>query len=653
MNLLAYLKKVIEGDFKTTETKFLKEGITKEEIKEYFDLFKSLKNKNKITKNEEKDIDFWGKAGWGGFKEFVDKLKITKTKTEQKKIIKMAGAALVDETDKWYVYHITTHEAAMKYGSGTKWCITEKEGFHWKQYSVSNNIYFFISKTLTDENPLYKIAVLVDASGEKEYWNAKDEQMKHPPKNMPVHKLESFDLNKQPEKVQLEAVRDNAEVIQFIENPSEKIQLEAVEYGSYIIEYIKNPSEKIQHKAIMETVEALKYIENPSEKIQLVAVGENEFSIQFIKKPCKSKESALSMLITLADFKTTEVKFLDHGVDKSEIDEYFKDFKELKSRNKITNAQEKDIDFWGKKSWEEFTEFVDKLKTEKTKTEERKLKKMEGAKFISEDDNWYYYQITSYEASKLYGAGTKWCISANNDDGSGAWQRYNDVRNIYFLFNKKITDSENPYYKVAVLVDGLGHLEAWDALDEEIKINSDYPDVYINKSKFKKFEYANIEDLIRNHPSEIRNIENPSERLQLIAVRKDGYKIIFIKNPTEKVQLEAVRENGYAIRYIKNPSEQVQLEAVKQNGYALEYIKNPSEKIQFEAVKQDGGSLEYIKNEKVQLEIVKKYPLAIQYIKNPTEKVQLEAVKYNIGMLRWIDEPTEKVLEYCRAEENK
>ena len=59
-----------------------------------------------------------------------------------------------------------------------------------------------------------------------------------------------------------------------------------------------------------------------------------------------------------------------------------------------------------------------------------------------------------------------------------------------------------------------------------------------------------------------------------------GYIIKYIKNPSEEIQIEAVRKNGYAIRFIKNPSEEIQIEAVKENGYAIEYIKNPTEKVQ-------------------------------------------------------------------------
>jgi hypothetical protein len=55
--------------------------------------------------------------------------------------------------------------------------------------------------------------------------------------------------------------------------------------------------------------------------------------------------------------------------------------------------------------------------------------------------------------------------------------------------------------------------------------------------------------------------------------------IWMIKNPTEKVQLEAVKADPELIRYIENPTEKVQLEAVRQYEYALQFIHNPTDRV--------------------------------------------------------------------------
>ena len=182
--------------------------------------------------------------------------------------------------------------------------------------------------------------------------------------------------------------------------------------------------------------------------------------------------------IIVADFKAVEVKFLDQGVDKSEIDDYFKDFKELKNRNKIDDPDERNIDFWGKKTWEEFKEFVSRLKLEKSRTEEKKLKKMEGAELAGENEYWYVYRILTHDAAKVYGANTRWCITQSEDNH---WKQYSGKNNIYFIIFKKPellkegvlqTNNQEKFSKIAVLVDSAGKKEYWDALDN--KVNKPY-----------------------------------------------------------------------------------------------------------------------------------------------------------------------------------
>ena len=85
--------------------------------------------------------------------------------------------------------------------------------------------------------------------------------------------------------------------------------------------------------------------------------------------------------------------------------------------------------------------------------------------------------------------------------------------------------------------------------------------------------------MVQKDPSSIKHIQNPSEKIQLVAVKKFGSSIKHIQNPSEKVQLVAVKKFGNSIHFIPNPSETVQLEAVKKNPYSIKRIKNPSEKV--------------------------------------------------------------------------
>jgi hypothetical protein len=175
MELLDEFGIPIVEDFKTSAKRFKDQGADDTEIQTYISDFKQMKPK--IKDNTQKDIDKW--KTWDEFKAFVDDLKNVKTKGQEKKEKKMAGAKLVAEDKYWRVYQITTHEAAMMYGSGTKWCITQSDGKYWDQYNEDSDFYFYISKRLPPSSPFYKIALQVGESGEPSdfvYWDATDKQ---------------------------------------------------------------------------------------------------------------------------------------------------------------------------------------------------------------------------------------------------------------------------------------------------------------------------------------------------------------------------------------------------------------------------------------------------------------------------------------------
>jgi hypothetical protein len=150
---------------------------------------------------------------------------------------------------------------------------------------------------------------------------------------------------------------------------------------------------------------------------------------------------------------------------------------------------------------------------------------------------------------------------------------------------------------------------------------------------------------VKQYGRAIHYINDPSEAVQWAAVKSNGEAIQYIKNPSEEMQWAAVNQNGWAIQFINNPSEEMQWAAVKKNGGAIRYIKNPSEEMQWAAVKSNSRAIEFIKNpsEAVQLAAVKQYSSAIQYIKNPSEAVQLAAVKSNGEAIQYIKNPSEAV----------
>jgi hypothetical protein len=64
-----------------------------------------------------------------------------------------------------------------------------------------------------------------------------------------------------------------------------ELQLEAVKINPSMIEYVKNPTEEMQLAAVKKEGTAIQFIYNPSRSVQMAAVASNEYSIQYIDDP--------------------------------------------------------------------------------------------------------------------------------------------------------------------------------------------------------------------------------------------------------------------------------------------------------------------------------------------------------------------------------
>ncbi len=151
----------------------------------------------------------------------------------------------------------------------------------------------------------------------------------------------------------------------------------------------------------------------------------------------------------------------------------------------------------------------------------------------------------------------------------------------------------------------------------------------------------------------IKTIKNPSEALQILAVRDEYDAIKYIKNPSEKVQLAAINNRAMAIQHIKNPSEKAQIAAIRQLPSVIKYIKNQTEKAQLYLVRKGATYIQFIDNptEKVAITALKASLRVFQYIKNPSEKVQLYAVKQNGNLLEYIKKPSIEVMKAAMKED--
>lgn len=142
-----------------------------------------LKVKNRL-KAPENDLYYWIKNKTvDELEQAVDSIENTKTTTQLKKETASQGAELVDETEHWKVYHITTYEAAQAYGRDTHWCITginEWGDKYWREYKEKGvDFYFFITKDKYNPRGIDSKFALAIYPGNKmcEVFNQKDGQV--------------------------------------------------------------------------------------------------------------------------------------------------------------------------------------------------------------------------------------------------------------------------------------------------------------------------------------------------------------------------------------------------------------------------------------------------------------------------------------------
>ena len=183
--------------------------------------------------------------------------------------------------------------------------------------------------------------------------------------------------------------------------------------------------------------------------------------------------AALSKIIVKSDFKTVEKKFLDQGIVKEEVKNYLDSFKKLRDANRISDKSKKDIEYWGKKEFTQFKDFVDTLTASKSKSKMKKsvhkeAMNIDGAKLVAENADWLVYRIYEYGACKLLGS-RNWCIVRDED----YWLDYTDteyqepdelLNNFYFILAKD--RPEDQWYKIAIQADCTSDITVWDALDK-------------------------------------------------------------------------------------------------------------------------------------------------------------------------------------------
>ena len=131
-----------------------------------------VKDFDKYQKNlQKKDIN-----QYLSFEELEKALEPYKEKEKEKELESQTEKIFEDEN--FLVLVPKTQESSCKYGSGTKWCVTQPSGGHFERYTKGKQgLYFIIRKKGNQTEPHYKVAVHINDIGDESWWDARDQRM--------------------------------------------------------------------------------------------------------------------------------------------------------------------------------------------------------------------------------------------------------------------------------------------------------------------------------------------------------------------------------------------------------------------------------------------------------------------------------------------
>lgn len=201
-------------------------------------------------------------------------------------------------------------------------------------------------------------------------------------------------------------------------------------------------------------------LQNPTYKIDVIDVLSS-------MDPTKSNKYLPFMIKCTADW----VEWINNELQNETFKEMFeviKDFEDLSQRNLLEN---KDI-----YSYESNQDIIEAVKTAKEKITRSEVKKKE-TEVLYEDKRWLVVFPLSTRSSNLYGKGTKWCVSSEDNNYGKYFKQYTENGSLVFVIDKSVKESEyrsNDFAKVAFHNDRKKNdgVTLWDIKDKQMGVGN-------------------------------------------------------------------------------------------------------------------------------------------------------------------------------------
>lgn len=162
---------------------------------------------------------------------------------------------------------------------------------------------------------------------------------------------------------------------------------------------------------------------------------------------------------------------------------------------------------------------------------------------------------------------------------------------------------------------------------------------YINNqtNEFKKIAY-------KENPNVLKYLDNLTEKTKLQIVESDPQSFKFLKNPSDSVIKRAIEKYPFNIEFVNNSSEELQMLAVTINLLSFFKIINPTENVKNKFKELDFYKFKY---NYCSCSCNKQYILHKENINKLTKDEQINAINLNPNIFQLIDNPHKEVIKFA------
>jgi hypothetical protein len=417
----------------------------------------------------------------------------------------------------------------------------------------------------------------------------------------------------------------NGMLLQFIKNKTSNLCEAALKNDVMALQYIDENPENYYEFAINSNPMALEFIKNKTKELCTMAVRRNGMVLQFLDKNEQTEDIIMQAFrqnpksFEFVKNKSNDIisKILDsvkkYNLNENEVSniiKYVDDF-DMEIYKKIISMNPSTLHYIKNQNEEIVLFAIDALNNNNNDNKnDKKEKYLYDLQREKNDDDKYTNNDTINKYDKL--------LKERAHDDKSFYKSFAPEYKTKIAYHikywnanilKKILESGNDDLSLYRITNDI--LKNWNFSKEEKK------EIFILKAKqitFANKNYKEYEELKNYWKSHINSdldelytimignngffeiLENPSEKLCILALEKNHKNLKFIKNQTEEMCKKAIENEPMLLEFVINQNDNLCMYAVTKNPEAIRFVINQNDNLCMYAVTKNPEAIRFVKN---------------------------------------------------------